>query len=538
MKNILWSIIVGTYMVLWPSDQLFSNNIINQHKSKIKDILCQDWPIWKIETEKKSWLNNVCSFEAYNNDFYKSEKNNLDTIKISIETIDWREIYATADEILQSMYMMIWSKWMKNQKYNHKKNMKIPLSDWHKFVLCKINPWSETILRIKAFIKSKSVNVDMSPYLSKDDLDSLKNIENLLLYHGNDIIRSTLYITKDWNIRYFWNPHWDLNNIHYSVWATQSPYKSIDVMKKETKIPESLWETDFFTNYMNAKNQTKEIIIDPVTGYKYYNPNDSTYVTNITQVDIEWDKHRNIRRFLIQPHFTSDYWKIPKEKWRINAFNDIYKYYLFFESKNQVDEDITRENAFLKAKTIMENYIDPILNSEFEKRMHKNYSTIINNVNQNNNIDDKYFISPYNLYDKENRTYFVQEILEYNSKIFLWETEWVPFTKKEIEEILIDYNINFRKKDIKDAKEISIMSIDSSIKVYQEIIKEIENRPIVEYKIIQKWNYPDWFWLWDPVEKNIRIEKNPDKVEIIQQSFTKEEKERQIKYWSSFKFLE
>lgn len=541
MKNILYPVLISVSTIVWSSVEWFSNIIIDQHRSKIKDILCQDWPNDKIETNKNSWLNDIWFFLWYTDEFYKDEKQNLDTIKINVETIDWKEIYTTAEEILQSIYMLIWSIWMEKKTHNNEDVFTIPLSDWHKFVLCNIMQWSETILRVKAFIKSKWIDVDMIPYLFEKDFESLKKMKEFILYHNGDINRSTLYITKDWSMRYFRNPHWDMNNIHYSTWATQSPYKNIEIMKKETKIPQSLWETDFFTNYINAKNQTEKIFTDPTTGYRYYDPNDYSYKEPITEVVISWENHRNIQRFLLQPHFTSDYRKISKDKWRLNAFYDIYKYFLFIESKNQSNESMIRDIAFNKAKSIIEEYIDPIINSRFEKWMHENYYTIINAVYESNRlekIDSKYFVSPYNLYDKENRTFLVDYILQYNSKIFLWEKQWIPFWKKEIEEILIDYNIYFRKKNIKDAKDIAERSIDLTVKSYNNELEKIKWQPITEYKIIQEWDYPESFESWDYLLQEERIEKNPDKVRKVQEEFTEENKQTQIMYWSSFKFLE
>lgn len=522
---------------------------------EIKNILEKDNPIAWIETAQDSGLEEKDLFKEKKKEFYQAaEKVELEQLKINVETIDWNNLKASAEDILKSIYMMTCSEYIQDKsEFSSIENVVFPLSNWHKFVNCRIHNNSETILRLKCFMASQQMDIwsyeNWNPLVdctfTKQNITNIKKKKELKLRDNEDkVSRSKLYLTTDWNLRYYHNPSMpytlDWWNVHYSVWATESPYFDLPTMKEETSIPKSLWATDFFTNYMNAKDQTEKIIKDPQTGYTYCDPNDKQYNPPINEVSIEWDNHWNIQRFVLQPHFQF-YSNVSKEKWKINALYDLYKYYLYIESQNNAEEKTIRESARNKANNLYTDYIEPIVNSKFEERFHENYYTIRNSIYPDwklKRIDSKYFISPYNLYNSNNDTNFTEEILEYNQKIFLGEVVWKPYTRKEIEDILIDYNRCFRRKSFDEAKFITEKSLEDPLKEYEKIINEYKNKPLQEYKIIQEWKYPEKFNLRDPTIQDARYKDNPDKIKIVQESFTEWDRERAIKYRSNFKYAD
>ncbi len=514
---------------------------------EIKETLTRDNPRKGIERSKNSWWEEVDLFKEKSIDFYKiAEKEELERMKIPINTIDWKTVEATAEDVLRSMYMATRSIYDNDnaRAFKEDKKMKILLSDGEKFVNCIIHPWSETILWLKAFMASQSVNIgtyeNWSPKVNNqfnnNDFDSLSQME-WLRWTYDKLSRERLYKTNDWNIRYYNNPqppytlYWE--RVLYSVGSTQSPFEDLDSMKEKTKIPKSLWETDFFTNYMNAKSETDKVITDPVTWYRYYDPNDKTYDPPISEVSFEWEKHFNLQRFLIDPHFT--FFNVPKDTARINALYDIYKYYLVLEKWD-------REKAWEKSSKIITEYVDPIINSRFEQWMHENYYKVAKaqwDTIDAKKKDARYFVSDLNLYKSDNTTNFPEQILIYNQQVFSGKIKWGrAFSQAEIENLLIEYNIYFRKKSEEESKEIAKKSVTEILERYKQEIESIQAKPVQEYRVLQEWDYPDGFDTRDPMNQMQWSNENPNKVRKVQKSFTEEDRVREMTYLSNFRYAD
>ncbi|MFM7088667.1 MAG: hypothetical protein ACKOW9_04005, partial [Candidatus Paceibacterota bacterium] len=212
---------------------------------------------------------------------------------------------------------------------------------------------------------------------------------------NQDSIPYSDYITKDGNFRYYHNPKYNMITkigdikVSYSLGATKCPYSNLQDMKEKTAVPVSLGETDFFTNYINAKNETDTVLTDEVTGNRYYNFKE--YDPSISGVSYEGEKHFNIQRFLIDPHYR--FFHIKKDEARINALYDMYRYFLYQEKGN-------RDKAWEEANRFMQENVDPLVNSKYAKWAGENYEKL--GITEAN--DPEYFTGSFNLFDSNNVT--------------------------------------------------------------------------------------------------------------------------------------
>ncbi len=339
------------------------------------------------------------------------------------------------------------------------------------------------------------------------------------------------YVTKDGNVRHFHNPKsgWytetGLQKVSYAFGATETPFKTLEEMKEKTRVPKSLGETDFFSNYINARSETDDVVTDPETGNRYYNYH-NTMDSVITGVPVEGDSHWNIDRFLLQPHYRD--FGIPKAEARKNALNDMYKYFLYQEKGN-------RDSAWQKANDFIEKNIDVITESKFCKWYEENLNNIFPGKFE---VTPGTYVGTSNLYQSDNTTSFVYQVLEHNGRVFNGEEKGRAYSKKEIRDILTDYNIVYRKKNPEEAARIAEESVNSEEKKWKDAYEETKNRPITESKIVFNegvTGFPEGFDSWDPIlqsdwhDKNVKSTTNP---------FTEEDRVRHMKLFGSHHFLE
>ena len=284
------------------------------------------------------------------------------------------------------------------------------------------------------------------------------------------------YTTRDGNIRYFHNPSSLLEtqggdqNVTYSVGATKCPFQNLEEIKLKTRTPESLAETDFFCNYINAGLTTDHVLVDTHTGNRYVNYKE--YNSMRDHVNYEGQNHWNIQRFLIEPHY--DFFGVEKKQGRTDALYDIYKYFLYTEKGN-------RDTAWQKANEFMTKNVDCIVNSDYANWANKNYRRL---GLATTDPDSSQYIGDSNLFSADNTTTLVGIVLRYNSSMLggaeknLFQQNGPLFTREEIEHILIDYNIQYRKKDLETATQITKDCIESELKKYKDEIESYRNKPL------------------------------------------------------------
>ncbi len=278
------------------------------------------------------------------------------------------------------------------------------------------------------------------------------------------------YKTLDGNIRYFHNPNQSdkplspdqgYDVLNYAVGATQSPYKNIDDIKSQTKQPLDLCDTDFFSNFINAKQQTSTFIRGRTTGNPCYNYKE---YEDIKGVSYENEKHWNIQRFAINPHF-GGYFKLPIDTARINVTYDLYRYFLY---QNR-DKENSRNMSWGQTLALMV-YIDSIVNGKTQVWLKEN----INELNdQNGKWNKKYYYEPpLGFYTDEGYPSFLYTVLDHNSNISGTTRNKKLFTKKEIIDLLINYNIEYRRKSLDEAKKIVMKNIEDVENNYKDQLKK------------------------------------------------------------------
>lgn len=343
------------------------------------------------------------------------------------------------------------------------------------------------------------------------------------------------YITKDGNYRYYYNPSKDNtlyggdSSIHYAVGATTAP--TLSDIKNETRLPKSLTETDFFTNYINTKFETPRVLIDSTTGNKYfdYQSVDST----VHGVPYEGKKHWNIQRFLIQPHFNN--FSIPVETARTNVLYDMYKYFLVLENDN-------RDNAWQKANDFLQKEVDPIITSKYFQWAKENYSIL---GWQPGGADSRYLNADHTLFVgdehfdlEQNSSELPDIVLSHNKKVLDGEIKGAVYSRKEIEDVLTDYCINYRKQDINTARTLAALVVqraDSKYRSYEEYLK---NKPLTEYKIIKESQFPTGYETWDSDAQFVWRQENPELLGEAQQAFTEQDREHELGLIRGYRFAE
>jgi len=338
------------------------------------------------------------------------------------------------------------------------------------------------------------------------------------------------YITRDGNLRYYHNPkigHYSITGdekVSYSFGATKCPHSNLEDIRTKTVVPESLGETDFFTNYVNTLVETDTILVDPNTGNRYYNYRE--YYPNITGVNYEGENHFNIQRFLIDPHYKN--FNLNKDEARLNALHDVYKYFLFQENGQ-------REKAWEEANRFMSENVDPLIESKYAKWANENNKILVGSGGVSD--PNKFVYSP-NLFNSNDYTFLPQFVIDHNRRVIEGDEQGRIFSKQEIIDVLVDYNIHFRKKDPEEALRISVNSVNEIEEKYKTRIAEVEQRPLTEYKVIKEASHPEGYDAWPPENQDEWRSNNPDKLGEYQEKFTEEMRQRELRSLRNCRFAD
>ncbi|MEJ0001597.1 MAG: hypothetical protein WDN09_00175 [bacterium] len=175
---------------------------------------------------------------------------------------------------------------------------------------------------------------------------------------------------------------------------------------------------------------------------------DTTILGNAIQIfkafPTRGEKHWNIQRFLIDPQYR--FFHIQIQEARKNALYDMYKYFLYLEKGD-------REKAWKQANDFIVQKVDPIVESKYAKWANENYYSIGIGAYP---PDTAYYNADLEtLYGNNDHTDLPEEILQHNSDVITGKKKGKLYGAKEIEDILIDYNIVYRKKRCGNSKENS-----------------------------------------------------------------------------------
>lgn len=370
-----------------------------------------------------------------------------------IETLDGKYVHIPLHDLLDSLYYS-WAITRNENNYtnpwlNEQIKPKVAQTPDDEIIFtyiqektsiqCRIKSGSDEIKTIQTFLSMQDHFDDCLYEWTIDGIIDETTKNAILTYCWKNNNRFKKYsANSQWEIRYFHNPSaW--GKLTYSLWVTICPYHSVEEIFTNTRTPSSAWASDYFCNYINTKTQDTgetEISEDDNTGNHYY---DSGLPQEIS---MEWTNHRNIQRFLIEPHY-SNLW-LSKTEARINVVYDLFKYYLFYYAWN-------RDLAKRATMHLMTTYVDPLVNSKFDERCHTNYKVFFQwYMFPVAKPKADAFTSPLNLFRSDtNDNWFINKVLSYNE-----ENPDEAYTKQEIKDVLIDYNIHFRKKSIDEAEKI------------------------------------------------------------------------------------
>lgn len=226
-------------------------------------------------------------------------------------------------------------------------------------------PNFEKTSRLKVWAQRLALSLLMSGSLAhaQEGIESPLPAEQVALLVEQPAVEPVWVTTKDGLIRWYYNPQTTAYNVRYAVGATQSPYKNEAELFRSVRVPLSLTETDFYTNYLSALGRSDTILFDEVTGQPYQNPTSfEGYVAeknwNI-YLGVPYQRKGeqwNVHRFLIEPHFGGP--DISIKDARKNAEFDMFRYFLW-ETKGD------RVAAESKTQTFMHDYVDRVVASDF-----------------------------------------------------------------------------------------------------------------------------------------------------------------------------
>ncbi len=350
--------------------------------------------------------------------------------------------------------------------------------------------------------------------------------------------------TADGNERFVYNPSmYNIkrenadSSVHYLVGATESPFLTLEEMKEKTEVPKHLTETDFFTNYINTKFETPKVNHDEKTGNAYFD-----YLSvdpRLQGVPFEGDKHWNIQRFLVQPHFNN--FPIEAEEGQRNATYDMYKYFLYTEKGD-------RDTAWKKATEFIEREVAPIINSKYFAWAKENYPIL--NWRPGSG-DSRFLNADHTLFEgtdhgehfalEDNSTDLPNIILAHNKKVLDGEIKGPLYTKQAIIDLLIDYNIVYRKKTPQEALDIATYAVESAEKKYRDEESAYLARPLVEKDtVISMPDFPPDFSSWDEELQFMWLNDpaNKDKLGKIERKFTEQDRQKALNGLKNFRFLE
>ncbi len=379
------------------------------------------------------------------------------------------------------------------------------------------------VMAVPAFGQSQE-KASSSPKASTETVDS----------KSQDPYASESYTTRDGLHRHYHNPKSLVltskgeQMVSYALGATESPYESLQEIRDRTPVPQRLEETDFFSNYINAKaNETNDIDTDLVTGNRYYDY-EKTSPWMKDGVAYQGDNHWNVLRFLIRPHFED--FNTTKDRATTNATYDMYRYFLYQDKGD-------REAAWQHTVDFMSHEVDPIVNGKWTAWHTQTVNRLYGNT-LDRKADSTHFIETSDIFDSNNeeRSGFIEQLLTYNKNVADGKISGMPFSRQEVENALTDYNIEFRKKDPETARAISQAAITKKENWISQQINRIQQKPLSEYKVIQEGNYPAEFDRWDPIMQDDWEVKNPEKVRIVQEGYTEQDRQKQLAIFEGLSF--
>jgi|GEM_PF-5444062 len=312
---------------------------------------------------------------------------------------------------------------------------------------------------------------------------------------GNDV-PSESYVNKLGHFRFYYNPKSFLGKLGYSVASTVSPFTNEAQIRKSTNVPKSLAEVDFFENYANEYGG--EIKTDPITGNRIGDQR-----LGDGSIDFDGEKHWNILRFFINPHFTA-FRKIQTEKeMRTNATADIYKYFLCIDKGN-------RDLAWAHAKHFMKKNVDPILNGKFLDWMNERMSAVWPEKPIITKFSNKG--ARFRFLDYADSNAFLNTIVlkaqDANEKLFDTKASNQSFSKEDMIQAITLYGIEIRKQNPKTAKENAVKFIEEASEVLEADIKDLEQGDD-KLEIVPALKPPDYDQ-WSSGEKDRWFDDHPE----------------------------
>jgi len=319
---------------------------------------------------------------------------------------------------------------------------------------------------------SRYTEIDLDPVLfnERDDVNEVSHED---------------YRTKDGNIRYFKNPSRGKikgAELAFSLGSTKNPFESLEEVKERTKVPQSLGEVDFFVNYINTHiTGVKSKIQDSVTGNFYYDYKEKE--PDRDEVDYKGDKHWNVQRFFIEPHY--GYFGTGLEESERNATYDAYKYFLYQQKKDQekelgqkvADTDVDRNIAWQRAEEFMDEYVHTITKSTAARWIFEKYDKVLPSPLHSKDLEEKFRIRFPALYLGGDATSLPASVLEHNSTVLLGEADWEMYSLKEIKDFLVGYNINYRRKSLDEAQKITAKNINDAIEGEKKRFENYMSQP-------------------------------------------------------------
>lgn len=313
-------------------------------------------------------------------------------------------------------------------------------------------------------------------------------------------------------IRWYNNPQTTAYNVHYAVGATQSPYKNEAELFQSVRVPHSLTETDFYTNYLSALGRSDTILFDEVTGQPYQNPASfEEYVA-----DKSWDiydgvpyerkgEQWNVHRFLIEPHFGGP--SVSIEDARRNVEFDVCRYFL---CKTQGD----RAAAESETQAFMRDYIDRVVMSGFAMWWQSVKVKLSGGV-----TSDSYEIT-----SAIKPEVVLDQLLDFN-KAHTGDL----FSRAEVLDALTSYFESYERLSTEESAQAArsiLEKKEAEIRAQYERTLEMQPRP-------GKRDLPDGFDGWDPALQQQYLDEHPDALvsEITQNDILLAQKDLQSYRW-------
>lgn len=329
------------------------------------------------------------------------------------------------------------------------------------------------------------------------------------------------YVNRQGLFRNFRNPHLDFpQRLYYTLGSTRAPYSSIKEIREKTPVPKSILESDFYVNYAcTALSQLDGEKTDIVTGNRCYAESEESIRAN-KGVPFDGEKHWNVKRFFIDPHYAS--FDVDPKQAELNAWYDIYKFYLYLDGGN-------REIAWQHATDFMKEQVDPVLRGRYLSWASE-HSKIL--------FQSKKIIRPEKLakqLDRSNQTErILNAVLNHNALVLSGQKKGKAFTRLEIEEVLVAFQIEIRRESPENAKRIALRSIDNALGEVESEINFLKR----EFNVVDQFigqrpaDYDNW-----PVEGRISWDNaHPEMFKKIRIPKSVDEKQSHQKFLKDLKY--